>query len=238
MGGWFRKEIRSMDDLKGLKFRIAGFAGTIIAKVGGVPQQIAGGDIYPALEKGTIDAAEWVGSYDDEKLGFVKIETIRCRGPEPCLSSRTGGVFAESRPVFSSNRKAKVRHEYKAVRVVCADGMRITRRRDHLERLADPAVRPDWIHAHLATAVGRAEEKTTATIKRDVRIALCERSPMPLSSCAVRCVLGDYPAPSRGRKRDSLKQSKCHVASAQRTRERWGKPFRKRCYLGILSCSE
>src|SRR5947207_7489577 len=73
MGGWFRKEIKSMDDLRGLKFRIGGFAGTIIAKVGGVPQQIAGGDIYPALEKGTIDAAEWVGPYDDEKLGFVKV---------------------------------------------------------------------------------------------------------------------------------------------------------------------
>jgi TRAP-type mannitol/chloroaromatic compound transport system substrate-binding protein len=73
MGGWFRKEIKSMEDFKGLKFRIGGFAGNIIAKVGGVPQQIAGGDIYPALEKGTIDAAEWVGPYDDEKLGFVKV---------------------------------------------------------------------------------------------------------------------------------------------------------------------
>ena len=73
MGGWFRKEIKSTEDLKGLKFRVGGFAGTIIAKVGGVPQQIAAGDIYPALEKGTIDAAEWVGPYDDEKLGFVKV---------------------------------------------------------------------------------------------------------------------------------------------------------------------
>jgi TRAP-type mannitol/chloroaromatic compound transport system substrate-binding protein len=73
MGGWFRKEIKSVDDFRGLKFRVGGFAGTIISKVGGVPQQIAGGDIYPALEKGTIDAAEWVGPYDDEKLGFVKV---------------------------------------------------------------------------------------------------------------------------------------------------------------------
>src|SRR6202049_2443406 len=73
MGGWFRKEIKSLEGLKGLKFRVGGFAGTIIAKVGGVPQQIAAGDIYPALEKGTIDAAEWVGPYDDEKLGFYKI---------------------------------------------------------------------------------------------------------------------------------------------------------------------
>jgi TRAP-type mannitol/chloroaromatic compound transport system substrate-binding protein len=73
MGGWFRKEIKTTDDLKGLKFRIGGFAGTIMAKVGAVPQQLAGGDIYPALEKGTLDACEWVGPYDDEKLGFVKV---------------------------------------------------------------------------------------------------------------------------------------------------------------------
>ena len=73
MGGWFRKELTTPDDLKGVKMRIAGFAGAVMAKVGVVPQQIAGGDIYPALEKGTIDAAEWVGPYDDEKLGFYKV---------------------------------------------------------------------------------------------------------------------------------------------------------------------
>ena len=73
MGGWFRKEIKSVDDLKGLKFRIGGFAGNVLQKLGVVPQQIPGGDIYPSLEKGTIDAAEWVGPYDDEKLGFNKV---------------------------------------------------------------------------------------------------------------------------------------------------------------------
>ena len=73
MGGWFRKEIKTVDDIKGLKFRTAGFNGQIFSKMGAVPQQIAGGDIYPALEKGTIDAVEWVGPYDDEKLGFVKV---------------------------------------------------------------------------------------------------------------------------------------------------------------------
>ena len=73
MGGWFRKEIKSMDDMKGLKFRVGGFAGLILQRLGVVPQQIAGGDIYPALEKGTIDACEWVGPYDDEKLGFNKV---------------------------------------------------------------------------------------------------------------------------------------------------------------------
>src|SRR5262245_39967333 len=73
MGGWFRKEINTVEDLKGLKMRIGGFAGMVMQKLGVVPQQIAGGDIYPALEKGTIDAAEWVGPYDDQKLGFNKI---------------------------------------------------------------------------------------------------------------------------------------------------------------------
>ncbi|MGV8894261.1 MAG: TRAP transporter substrate-binding protein [Burkholderiaceae bacterium] len=73
MGGWFRKEIKTVDDLKGLKFRVSGFAGRVMTKLGTVPQQIAGGDIYPALEKGTIDAAEWVGPVDDEKLGFSKV---------------------------------------------------------------------------------------------------------------------------------------------------------------------
>ena len=73
MGGWFRKEINTVDDLKGLKMRIAGLAGKVVEKLGVIPQQIAGGDIYPALEKGTIDAAEWVGPYDDHKLGFNKV---------------------------------------------------------------------------------------------------------------------------------------------------------------------
>jgi TRAP-type mannitol/chloroaromatic compound transport system substrate-binding protein len=59
--------------MRGLKMRIGGFAGQIQAKLGLVPQQLAAGDIYPSLEKGTIDAAEWVGPYDDEKLGFVKV---------------------------------------------------------------------------------------------------------------------------------------------------------------------
>jgi len=73
MGGWFRKEINSVADMKGLKFRIGGFAGRIIERLGAVPQNLPGGDIYPALEKGTIDAAEWVGPYDDQKLGFSKV---------------------------------------------------------------------------------------------------------------------------------------------------------------------
>jgi TRAP-type mannitol/chloroaromatic compound transport system substrate-binding protein len=73
MGGWFRKEIKDVGDLNGLKMRIAGLAGQVMAKLGAVPQQIAGGEIYTALERGTVDAAEWVGPYDDEKLGFHKV---------------------------------------------------------------------------------------------------------------------------------------------------------------------
>jgi len=73
MGGWFRKEINTMEDVRGLKMRIPGLGGRLFQAVGAVPQQIPGGDIYPALERGTIDAAEWVGPYDDEKLGFNKV---------------------------------------------------------------------------------------------------------------------------------------------------------------------
>jgi len=73
MGGWFRKEIKGLDDLKGLKFRCGGFAGRVLERLGVVPQNIPGGEIYQALEKGTIDAAEWVGPYDDLKLGLNKV---------------------------------------------------------------------------------------------------------------------------------------------------------------------
>jgi TRAP-type mannitol/chloroaromatic compound transport system substrate-binding protein len=73
MGGWWRKEIKTVEDMKGVKFRVGGFAGAVLSKLGVVPQNIPGGDIYPALEKGTIDAAEWVGPYDDQKLGFNKV---------------------------------------------------------------------------------------------------------------------------------------------------------------------
>ena len=73
MGGWYRKPVASMADMKGLKFRVGGFAGKVVERMGGVPQNIPGGEIYQALEKGTIDAAEWIGPYDDQKLGFNKV---------------------------------------------------------------------------------------------------------------------------------------------------------------------
>ena len=73
MGGWYRKEIKSMADIKGMKLRIGGFGGRVFSRMGGVPQNIPPGEIYQALEKGTIDAAEFVGPYDDQKLGLNKV---------------------------------------------------------------------------------------------------------------------------------------------------------------------
>jgi len=73
MGGWYRKEINTVADLKGLKFRIGGFGGKILEPLGVVPQNLPAGEIYQALEKGTIDAAEWIGPYDDLKLGLYKV---------------------------------------------------------------------------------------------------------------------------------------------------------------------
>ena len=73
MGGWWRKEIKSLADVKGVKFRTGGFSGKVFERLGGVAANIPGGEIYAALEKGTIDAAEWVGPYDDQKLGFHKV---------------------------------------------------------------------------------------------------------------------------------------------------------------------
>jgi TRAP-type mannitol/chloroaromatic compound transport system substrate-binding protein len=73
MGGWYRKPIAKLADMQGLKIRTAGFAGRVMERMGAMPQALPGGEIYQALEKGTIDAAEWVGPYDDLKLGFNKV---------------------------------------------------------------------------------------------------------------------------------------------------------------------
>ena len=71
--GWFRREIRSLKDMQGLRFRIPGLAGEMLSRIGVLPQVIAPADIYSSLERGTIDATEFVGPYDDEKLGFAKV---------------------------------------------------------------------------------------------------------------------------------------------------------------------
>lgn len=72
MGGWFRKEINTVADLQGLKMRIPGLGGQVMAKLGVTVQTLPGGEIFQALQTGAIDAAEWVGPYDDEKLGLQK----------------------------------------------------------------------------------------------------------------------------------------------------------------------
>jgi TRAP-type mannitol/chloroaromatic compound transport system substrate-binding protein len=73
MGGWFRREINTVADLRGLKMRIPGLGAEVMDRLGVTVQVLAGGDIYPALERGAIDATEWVGPYDDEKLGFHNV---------------------------------------------------------------------------------------------------------------------------------------------------------------------
>ncbi|MCU0490733.1 MAG: TRAP transporter substrate-binding protein DctP [Chloroflexaceae bacterium] len=73
MGGWFRKEVNTVNDLQGLKMRIPGLGGQVMTKLGVTVQAIAGGEIFQALQTGAVDAAEWVGPYDDEKLGFNKV---------------------------------------------------------------------------------------------------------------------------------------------------------------------
>ncbi len=73
MGGWFRKEIKTLSDLKGLKMRIPGLGGEVMAKLGVNPILLPAGEIYTALERGTIDATEWVGPALDIKMGFYKV---------------------------------------------------------------------------------------------------------------------------------------------------------------------
>ena len=73
MGGWFKRKVESLSDLAGLKMRIPGMGGKVMDQLGVSVQVLAGGDIYPALERGAIDATEWVGPYDDEKLGFHQV---------------------------------------------------------------------------------------------------------------------------------------------------------------------
>lgn len=98
MGGWFRKPINSLADMRGLKMRIPGLGGEVMSRLGVSAQALPGGEIYPALERGVIDATEWVGPYDDEKLGFYKIaKNYYYPGwwePGPALS------FYVSRPAY------------------------------------------------------------------------------------------------------------------------------------------
>ena len=73
MFGWFNKEINSLDDIKGLKMRFPGFGGEVFKRAGGVPVNIPGGELYTAMQTGTIDAVEWVGPYNDLAFGFQQV---------------------------------------------------------------------------------------------------------------------------------------------------------------------
>ena len=73
MGGWFRRPVRSLEDLNGLTMRIPGLGGRAFERLGVIPQTLPGGEIYGALERGAIDATEWVGPYDDERMGFYRV---------------------------------------------------------------------------------------------------------------------------------------------------------------------
>ena len=111
MGGWFNREIRSVADIEGLRMRIPGPGGEVMARLGATVQVLAGGDIYLALERGAIDATEWVGPYDDEKLGFHKVAKYYYYPgwwePGPALSFYVNkeaweGLSAEFKSIFRS----------------------------------------------------------------------------------------------------------------------------------------
>ncbi|MBX6375677.1 MAG: TRAP transporter substrate-binding protein DctP [Acetobacteraceae bacterium] len=131
MGGWFRNELRGVQDVQGLKFRIAGLGGLVFQRLGAVTQQLAGGDIYPALERGVIDATEWVGPYDDEKLGFVRVARYYYAPGfwEPCAQ----GVLLVNRRAFEALPEA-YRH---ALETACGEASVVqTARYDHHNPLA------------------------------------------------------------------------------------------------------
>ncbi len=111
MGGWFKREVNSLDDLQGLKMRIPGLGGEVMRRMGVIVQVIAGGDVYPALERGAIDATEWAGPYDDEQLGFHEIAKNYYHPcwwePGPMLSfyvnrDRWNGLSLEYQAMFES----------------------------------------------------------------------------------------------------------------------------------------
>lgn len=115
MGGWFRKPIDKVEDLKGLRIRTPGLLSKVYEKLGAIPQQIAGSDIYPALEKGSLDAVEFVGPFDDEKLGFAKVAQYYY-GP--------GVMELGANLAFTANRQAwdSLPPRYQAVlRAACAE---------------------------------------------------------------------------------------------------------------------
>jgi len=131
MGGWFRQEIRTQQDVQGLKFRISGLAGQVFQRMGAAPTLVAPADIYPALERGTIDATEFVGPHDDERLGFFRVARFYY----------APGFFEPSaRLSFMANRRAveALPAQYReALSIACAEAdSEMVSRYDHLNPIA------------------------------------------------------------------------------------------------------
>ncbi|MCU0887050.1 MAG: TRAP transporter substrate-binding protein DctP [Rubritepida sp.] len=131
MGGWFRNEIRTQQDIQGLKFRISGLAGQVFQRMGAAPTLIAPADIYPALERGTIDATEFVGPHDDERLGFFRVARFYYA---------PGWFEPAARLHFMSNKRAfdALPQQYKdALAIACAEAdSEMVSRYDHLNPIA------------------------------------------------------------------------------------------------------
>ncbi|MGE4105548.1 MAG: hypothetical protein AB7E74_26585 [Pirellulales bacterium] len=98
MGGWFRKEIKSVDDLKGLKYRIFGLAGQVVSRLGAVPQQLAAGDIYSALEKGTIDARTCSVACVPPRTDRVDLLKAAMLTPSPMSGTRLRWAALQNKP--------------------------------------------------------------------------------------------------------------------------------------------
>jgi TRAP-type mannitol/chloroaromatic compound transport system substrate-binding protein len=131
MGGWFRQEIRTPADVNGLKIRISGFAGRVFQAMGAAPQLTAPADIYPSLERGVIDATEFVGPHDDERLGFFRVARFYYA---------PGWFEASARLHFMTNRRAfdALPQQYKdALAIACAEAdSEMVSRYDHLNPIA------------------------------------------------------------------------------------------------------
>ncbi|MBN2768571.1 MAG: TRAP transporter substrate-binding protein [Campylobacterales bacterium] len=115
MGGWFKKEIKSLDDLQGLKIRMPGIGGEVLQRLGATPVLLAAAEIYTALERGLIDASEWVGPYLDNMMGFPKIAPYYYKGwHEP------GSVLEIT---FNKQKWGKLSNEHRAIIEAAASEM-------------------------------------------------------------------------------------------------------------------
>ncbi len=185
MGGWYRKEIKSLQDMKGLKMRISNLAGAVATRLGVVPQTIPGGEVYTALEKGTIDSAEWVGPYDDQKLGFHKVAKFYAYpawwegGPQLSLyvsSKAYEGLTAENKSIIEcaaalAHTDMQAKYDVKnpqAIKELVASGTKLFRmpkavmdaafKASEAEYAALSAKNPNWKKIYADYAVFRREQ--------------------------------------------------------------------------------